>query len=276
MRSIWSGAVSFGLINIPVRLFSGSEEHPINFDMLHKTDLSPIRFARICLEDGKEIPYKDIVKGYEYQKGEYIVIDAEDFKLISKSKTDTIEIVQFAKEEEIDSVFYEKPYFLEPGKGGNKAYALLLQTLKNTKKVAIVKFVFRNKEHLGVLRPYQGAIILNQMRFASEVRDTKELKLPENETISKKDIEISTKLVEQLTSKFNPADFHDDYTQELQEIIDAKVKGVKPAKKGVERKTSKIHDITALLQASLEEASRPKKKKAEIKKTSASKKRVAG
>lgn len=257
---MWSGSISFGLINIPVRLYSGSAEHPINFDMLHKTDLSPIRFARICLEDGKEIPYKDIVKGYEYQKGEYVVIGQEDFKAISKTKTDTIEILQFAKEEEVDPILFEKPYFLEPAKGGNKAYALLLETLNRTKKVAVVKFVFRNKEHLGILRPYEGAIILNQMRFISEIRDIKELKLPE-ETVSKKDLEMSIKLVDQLTTKFDPDEYQDEYTKELQQVIEDKVKGIKPQKKGgVAKKVSKVHDITALLQASLEEAKRPKKK----------------
>ena len=159
MRSIWSGALSFGLINIPVRLYSGTEEHALSFDLLHKKDLSPIRYARICKEDGKEIPYQDIVKGYEYQKGEYVVVTEEDFKAVDMEKTNAIEIVQFTPKSEIDAIFYEKPYFLEPGKGADKPYALLRETLQRSKKVGVVKFVFRNREHLGIIEPYGNAII---------------------------------------------------------------------------------------------------------------------
>jgi|EndMetStandDraft_9_1072997.scaffolds.fasta_scaffold102845_1 DNA end-binding protein Ku len=260
MRSIWSGALSFGLINIPVRLYSGTEEHALSFDLLHKKDLSPIRYARICKEDGKEIPYQDIVKGYEYQKGEYVVVTEEDFKAVDMEKTNAIEIVQFTPKSEIDAIFYEKPYFLEPGKGADKPYALLRETLQRSKKVGVVKFVFRNREHLGIIEPYGNAIILNQMRFATEIRDIEELKLPKEGQISKKEVDMALKLVDQLTEKFKPEAFHDEYTEKLQKVIDAKVKGIPLRKKKTPAaKPSKVHDIMSLLKQSLEEPKNSKK-----------------
>lgn len=265
MRAIWSGLVSFGLINVPIKLYSATDDHAISFDLLHKTDLSPIRYARICKEDGKEIPYQDIVKGYEYQKGEYIVFTEEDFKRINVKKTGTIEIVQFTKSEEIDSIFFEKPYYLEPDKGGAKPYALLREALKASGTVAVVKFVFRNRESLGIIKPYGDALILDQMRFSSEIRQTKDLNLPEKSLIDKKEISMALELIKNLTDKFQPEVYRDEYTHELQKAIDAKVKGIPIAKKGKAPKISKIHDISALLKESLEElrkTKRPSRRKA--------------
>jgi DNA end-binding protein Ku len=256
---MWTGVISFGLLNVPVRLYRGSEERALSFDMLHKKDLSPIRFARICLADGQEIPYKDIVKGYEYEKGEYVVIDESEFKKADKEKSETIAIMHFALEEEIDPIFFEKPYFLEPGKGGNKAYALLLETLRTSKKVAIVKFVFLNKEHLGALKPYQDCLTLIQMRFMDEVRSHDELKLPQKGEVTKKELDMSLKLVKQLTQKFDPKKYHDEYTEEIKEVIEAKIKGLSLAPKKAAKKSTKVHDISALLKASLEETHHPKK-----------------
>lgn len=259
MRPIWTGNIIFSLINIPVHLYTGSKEHPLTFDLLHKSDLSPIRYARVCLADGKEIPYQDIVKGYEYQKGEYVVLEEEDFKSIEKQKGKTIQVLQFVDASEVDTIFFEKPYYLEPGKGADPTYALFLETLKRSKKRAIVKYVFRNKEHLGMLAPYQNMILLMQMRFASEISSTAELKLPD-ETVNKKDLEMAVQLVNQLTSQFQPEKFKDDYTEELQQTIEAKIKGIKPSKKApAAPKSSKIHDISALLKESLKKTGGAKK-----------------
>jgi DNA end-binding protein Ku len=260
MRAIWTGSISFGLINIPVRLYSAMEEHPITFDLLHKPDLSPIRYARICKEEEKEVPYSEIVKGYEYQDGEYVVVDEEDFKRADEQKFKTIEIQQFTDLDDIEFIYFAKPYYLEPGKGADKAYALLRESMKLSKKVAIVKFVFKNKEHLGVLNEYHNAIILNQMHFYEELRDMHDLKLPPNSLINKNEIDMSLKLIQQLTDKFHPDRFHDEYTDELKGLIEEKVKnqGKAPRKK-TSQKPAKIHDITALLEASLKEAKAPKK-----------------
>lgn len=259
MRSIWTGSISFALINIPVRLYSATDERALSFDMLHKTDLSPIRFARICQADGKEIPYEDIVKGYEYEKGSYVVVDEKDFKNANPEKTSSIEILQFADAAAIDPIYYEKPYYLEPNKGGSKAYALLYRTLEESHKVAVVKYVFRNKEHIGVLLPYKKAIILNQMRFASEIRKMDSLDLPKEEKISTKEIDIALKLVDQLSEKFHAEKYRDEFTQDLLHVIEQKVKGHAPRKKGpAPKKSSKIVDITSLLEQSLSEVKHKK------------------
>lgn len=258
MRSIWSGSVSFGLINVPIKLYSATDEHVLSFDMLHKKDLAPIRYARICTDDGKEIPYSDIVKGYEYEKGEYVVVENEDFKRASAEKTGLIEIVHFAMEKEIDSIYFEKPYYLEPDKGAAKPYALLREALRQSKKVAIVKYVFKNRDHLGVIKPYQDVLILDQLRFANEIRNVEGLKLPEKAEVAKKEVDMALKLIEQLTEKFEIQAYHDTYTEKLQEVIEGKIKGKPIPKAGKATKPSKVHDIMSLLKASLEE---PKKKK---------------
>lgn len=259
MHSIWSGSISFGLINIPVHLYSGTEEHALELTMLHKTDFSPIRYARICKADGKEIPYSDIVKGYEYEKGEYIVLDETDLKSIHAQKANTIEIIHFTHKEEIDSIYFEKPYFLEPGKGADKSYTLLREALTKTGKVGVVKFVLKNREHIGIIKPYGNAIILDQMRYAGEIRDVEELKLPKEEHANKKELEMALKLVDQLTEKFKAEAYKDEYTDELKQMIEAKMKGVTPHKKGAAApKPSKVLDIMSLLKASLEEKRKPR------------------
>lgn len=266
MRSIWSGAVSFGLINVPVKLYSATEEHAISFDLLHKKDHSPIRYARICKADGKEVPYAEIVKGYEYEKGEYVVVEEEIFKQIDRKKTSTIEIVHFAKKEEIDSIYYERPYYLEPAKGADKSFALLRTVMAQSGKVGIVKYVFRNKEHIGVIKPHLKGIILDQMRYLSEIRDMESLKLPEDDLVTKKEIEMAIKLVEQLTEKFRPEMYKDEYTEELKQAIEEKLKGGKPRVKGTVSHPSKVHDIMSLLKASLEKPKAKSKKPRQPKK----------
>lgn len=270
MRSIWSGAISFGLINIPINLYSATEEHALSFDMLHKKDLSPIRYARMCKEEDKEVPYEEIVKGYEYEKGEYIVVTDEDFKRAAK-KSDTIDILEFSNETEIDTIYFEKPYYLAPGKGADKPYALLREALRKSKKVAIAKFVLRNREHLAVIKPYEDALVLNQLRFAAEVRALEGIKLPSAEGVNKKEMDLALKLIEQRTEKFNAEAYEDTYVEALKEVIEDKAKGISPKKKPKAEKPSKIHDIMSLLQASLKEkeakpsaAARAKKKKAAV------------
>ena len=164
MRSIWKGALSFGMIHIPVRLYSASKSRELKFKLLHKKDLSEIRYARICKADGKEIPWEEIVKGYEYQKGDYVVLTEEDFEKADIKKTRTIEILDFTDENEIDTLYYSSPYYLEPEKGAGKAYALLREALKRSKKVAVGRFVFRHHEHLGVVRPHGDLLVLHQLR----------------------------------------------------------------------------------------------------------------
>ena len=253
MRSIWTGSISFGLINIPVRLYSATDEHVLSFNLLHKDDLSPIHYKRICEEDGKEVPYEKVVKGYEYQKGEYVAVDEEVFKKAAAQKTGLIEILNFSMEDEIGTIFFEKPYYLEPDKGASKPYALLREALRQAGKVAIVKYVFKNRDHLGAIKPHNDVLILEQLRFADEIRDLDGLKLPPKAEVEKKEIEMAMKLIDQLTEKFDINAYQDTYTGQLQKVINDLIKGKPLPKVGKPPKPSKVHDIMSLLKASLKE-----------------------
>ena len=254
MRAIWSGALSFGLVNIPVKLYSATAGMGLDLTMLHKKDLSPIRYARICRADGKEIPYEDIVKGYEYQKGDYVILTDEDFKKASVEKTKAIEIESFVKESEIDPIYFEKPYYLEPEKGAQKAYALLRESLKKSKKIGLAKFVLRNREHLAAIRPEGKVIVLEQMRFDEEIRTTDDLTLPAAEKAGSKEVSIALALIDQLTEHFNAKDHKDTYTDELKKIVHAKAKGkpIKAGKPARDHKATDVADIMSMLKKSLE------------------------
>lgn len=265
MRSLWKGSISFGLVNIPVKMYVASQEKEFKFVMLHKKDLSQIRYSRICKAEEKEVPWQEIVKGYEYEPGEYVVLDEEDFKKANLTKSKTIEILDFVKADEIDTIFYSKPYFLEPEKNADKAYVLLRDALRKSKKVGIAKFVIHNREHVAVIKPHENALILNELRYVDEVVLPKGLNFPENEKASAKELDVALKLVEQLTTSFKPQKYKDTYAEEIKAIIEQKAKGKKIYPKGKEPKPSKVQDIMSLLKASLEEP--PKKSKTKKSKT---------
>lgn len=251
MRAVWSGSISFGLVNIPVKMYSGAQAHEgIDLDMLHKEDKSPIRYARICRADGQEIPYDDIVNGYEYQNGDYVVLTDKDFEKADAKKTKTVQLKQFAKESEIDSRYYEKPYYLEPEKGGEHAYALLRDALEKTGKVALGTFAMRARDNMAVIKPLGNALILNQLRFPSDLREPGDIIFPK-EQAKKEELSMAMKLIDQLTEPFIAEDWHDTYTEELEEIIEDKVKGKKPTKHGKEPTPTKVGDLMANLKASL-------------------------
>lgn len=251
MRAIWSGSLSFGLVNIPVKLYSAVEQKELSFNLLHKEDFSPIRFARVCRKDGKEIPYEDIVKGYEYEPGDFVVMDDEDFKKANIKETSSIEIVNFVAADDIDTLYFEKPYYLEPEKN-QKPYALLRAALKKTNKVGIAKFVLRSKEHLGAVRADQGMIVLQQLRFKHEIRQPDGLKIPGEAKVEKKEADLAIQLINQLTVKFDPDTYQDTYTDDLKKIIEAKAKGKTPKAKGAIPQPVKINDLMAILKKSLE------------------------
>ncbi len=251
MRAIWTGAISFGLINIPVKLFSAVQESNLDLDMLDKNDHSNIKFKRINEATGKEVAYGDIVKGYKIDE-KYVILEDEDFEAADAEKTKTIDILSFAKEKEIDSIYYEQPYYLEPDKGAMKAYALLRDALQASSKVGVTSFVMRNKEGLAILKPYKDVIVLNRIRFAQEIRDTSELKLP---TISKtklKETDMANQLVEQLTEKFDISSYKDDYTAKLLKIIKDKSKGKKQTAPQLKVVHKQSDDLMSMLKASLE------------------------
>ena len=250
MKTIWKGWLTFGLINIPVNLYSGTKAKELSFHLLHEKDHSPIRFARICTKDGHEIPWEEVIKGYELENGDTVVLTEEDFEKANIKRVKSIEILDFADESEIDTVYYQKPYLLEPQKGASKADLLLREALKRSKKVGICKFVLRNREHLGVIKASKDLIVLNQLRFANELAHPP-LEIPKGEKISKQEIEMAIKLIEQLTTHFNPKDYKDEYTQELLSLIKQKAKGKKVRKKGSEPKKTKKIDFMKTLKASL-------------------------
>lgn len=251
MRPISSGSITFGLINIPVNLYTGVYSHGISLDMLHKKDLSPIRYAKICKAEDKEVPYEEIVKGYEYAKGEYVVLTEEDFIKINPKKSKAIEIASFINEDEVDPVYYDKPYFLEPGKGAGKTYVLLVEALKKAKKVGVATYIMHTKSHIGLIKPYGRGLILEQLRFHSEVRNFSEIELPVAK-IQPKEMEVAVQLIEQLTEPFKIESYKDTSREMLQEIIDEKTKGKKVTKKKEEEPAiTGVKDIMSQLKASL-------------------------
>ncbi len=262
MRAIWSGAISFGLVNIPVKLNSAIESSEgLDFDMLSKKDMAPIRYARIDTKTGKEIPWKEIVKGYEYAKGKYVVVTDEDFKKASPEKSRSVDIIEFVKENEIDPIFYEKPYYLVPDKGADKSYHLLIKALEETETVGLAEFMLRNRMHMCALKAKDGVLLLHQLRYQEEIREAPEVETPKSEKISAKEVELAKKLINQLTEKFNPADFKDTYVTELKKVIKAKAAGKDIHIAEPKKATATVKDLMEVLKQSLE-ATPPKKKKA--------------
>jgi DNA end-binding protein Ku len=253
MRPLWNGSISFGLVSIPVRMFSASESREgIEFHMLHKKDHSPIRFARICKEDGEEIEWDDIVKGYEYAEGQYIILTPEELDELEPERSSTIDIQQFVKEAEIDIRYFEKPYYLEPVKGGEKAYALLRSSLDKAGVLAVAKYATHEREHLAVIKPVGRALVLTQMRFPTDLRSGSGLTFPTEKEVSERELDMALKLIKQGTKPFIAEDYRDTYTEELEEMIKAKVKGKTPAKrKTPARSDTSAKDLMSILKASL-------------------------
>lgn len=252
MRAFWSGSISFGLVNIPIKLYSGTEGHRLDLHLLRDKDLCPIRFARVCRADGEEVPWEHIVRGYEYAEGDYVILEKEDFEKADVKKTHTIDISSFVHEDEIDPIFFEKPYYLEPEKTGMKAYALLREALSKSKKVGIGNYVLQHREHIGIIKPYGNLIILNQLRYHDEIRDHEKLNLPENVDIKEKEINMAIELIKQLTDKFKPEEYEDTYINDLKKIIEAKAKGKKLKKVKQVPEAEEVTDIMSLLKKSLE------------------------
>ncbi len=223
--------------------------------MLHKADHAPIRYVRMCKKDGEEVAWDDIVKGYEYQEGDYIVLTQQELDELDAKKTQTIDIIQFVDEPDIDIRYFEKPYYLESSKGGDKAYALLRAALKKSNKLALAKFVMHEHEHLAVIKPVGRALVLNQMRYPSDLREPGELHLPSDSELTDKEVDMALKLVRQETKPFIPEDLPDVFTDELEQLIKQKAKGhkpIKPTTKDDDSKTS-AKDLMGALKASLKE-----------------------
>jgi DNA end-binding protein Ku len=250
MKSIWTGAIGFGLVNIPIKLFSATQEGSLDLDMLDKKDHSNIHFMRVNEKTGKEVPWENIVKGYKIDD-RYVILTDKDFEAANAVKTKLIEITEFVKADQIDSMFYETPYYIVPEKTGMRAYALLRAALLKTNKAAVATFVMRNKETLAVLRPTDDVIILNRIRFAQEIRSTDELDLPKKTEIKPGELKMAISLIDQLSKKFDISSYKDTYTAELLKVIKAKSKGAKPATPHLRVVHNRATDLMSQLKASL-------------------------
>lgn len=260
MRAIWTGAIGFGLVNIPIRMYSAVQESTLDLDMLDKHDNANIRFQRVNEKTGEEVAWGDIVKGYKFNN-RYVVLTEEDMKEASPKKSQVVEIQEFIEEGAINSMFYEAPYYLAPDKGGEKGYILLREALNDTGKVALGTYVMRGREHLCLLKAGGDAIVLLRLRFAEEIRDTNELDLPGNIQIKPNELKVAKALIGQLTTKkFSIKKYKDTYHSDLMKLIRAKAKGVAPKEPKFNIVHSKTKDLMAQLKASLEESATPKKR----------------
>jgi DNA end-binding protein Ku len=256
MRAIWKGSISFGLVNIPIALYPATRREELKFRLLRKSDLSPVNYKRVAEKDGKEVPWDQIVKGYEYEKGKYVVLRDEDFERVDLEATQTVDIQDFVDEEEIDPMFFYKPYYLEPQKGGDKAYALLRDALEESKKVGIAKVVIKTRQYLAGVKPEDGALVLELMHFAEELADPSKLHVPKKVTVGKREMNMATALVESMSSKWKPEKYRDDYREALMEVIEEKVEaGGKEIEERPKKapKPTKVIDLVSVLQKSLEE-----------------------
>jgi DNA end-binding protein Ku len=255
MRSVWSGSLAFGLVNIPVRLNSAVRaKERVKFRLLHKTDLSPIRYDRVCEREDESVDWDDIVKGYEYTKGKFVVVSDEEFKAASVASSKTIEILDFVKADEIDPRYYETPYYLLPDKGGEKSYALLREAMAHTGTVAIGKITMRTDAvHLAGVRVVEDALVLEIMRFANELADVDDFSFPSANAVRPQELKMAEQLVENLLQPFDPTRYADEYHANLMKIIRAKMKGKEvEVPEAEEREGTPVVDLMERLKASLE------------------------
>ena len=254
-RAIWTGSVSFGLLNVPVRLYSAVSRKSVSFRELRASDSSRVRHRRVAEADGKEVPYEEIVKGYEIAPEQYVVLTRDELEELDPQKTKAIEIQDFVDLDEIDPIYFDHPYYLGPDKGAEKAYALLVKAMADSNKVAIARFVLRNRENLAAIRPMGKVLTMATMRFADEVVSPDELEdvIPQNgKKIEKREVEMAKQLIESLSGEFDPEKYRDEYREELLALIERKARGEEVVEAvSEEPKPTKAPDLMAALEESL-------------------------
>lgn len=280
MAAIWKGSVTFGLVNIPVELRTAVRADHISFRMLHEEDLSPIKYERVCAADGEPVPWNEIVKGYEYEKGKYVVMTDEDFKAAAIEKSKTIDILDFVKEEEIDPRYFETPYYLVPAKGAEKAYALLREAIRSSNAVGVGKIIMRQTQHLVGIKVVGDALVAEIMRFSNELVNQDEYTFPDAEQVRPQELKMAEQLIENLAEPFDPSKYTDDYRSNLMKIINARMKGKKiKLEEPEEVVDTGVLDLMTKLRASLEQGTPKKKgraaKKAPAKRARSSKRKTA-
>lgn len=254
MRAIWKGNITFALVSIPISLFSATRRNELSFHYLHKKDLSPVSYKRFCDTEDVEVPWEEITRGYEYEKGQYVEITDEDLDKADIELTKSIQILEFVAEDEIDPVYFDKPYYLEPQKGGEHAYALMRDALAESKRVGIAKVVMKTREHLAAVKAAENMLTLQTMRFAHEIVDPGSLSLPKKVEASKKEMDLAYTLIDSMTDKFDPVKYKDDYYEKVLQMIRMKVEGVTPQARAAKAKgPSKVIDLMEVLKQSLKE-----------------------
>ena len=268
MRALWKGAITFGLVTIPVSLFPATKREELKFRLLRSTDQSPVNYKRVAEADGKEVPWDQIVKGYEYEKGKFIILKDEDFARVDVEATQTVDIMNFVSIDDVDPLLFYKPYYLEVAKGGDKAYVLLRDALVDTGKIAIAKVVIRTRQHLAAVKPQKKGLMLELMHFPKELIDVSEFSEPAEKTIGKAEMQMAKQLIESMTTAWKPDQYNDEYHEALEKLIEEKIdepdkKQSAPAKK---RQATNVVDLVSVLQESLRQtkgkAAAPKKEPA--------------
>jgi DNA end-binding protein Ku len=252
-RALWKGSISFGLVNIPIELHTAVRNHRPKFRMLHAKDKSPVKFERVCIRDGHAVAWEDLVKGFEYAKGHFVVLTKEDFQAAAVEKTRAVDIIDFVKAEEIDDRYFETPYYLVAAKGGERAYALLREAIRESGRVGIAKFILRDAQHLAAVEVIENAIVLTVMRFADELVDVKQFDFPSHEGVRKAELDMAKALVNSLDADWDPGKYTDEYRENLMRIIKAKTKGkqvkLEPTS---EPRQAEVVDLMERLRRSLE------------------------
>jgi DNA end-binding protein Ku len=274
-RALWKGSINFGLVNIPVALYSAETSSSLDFDLLDKRDFAPIKYQRINKQTGKEVPWSEIIKGYEYQKGEYVTLTDDELRSANVEATQSIDILDFVDAAEISPIYFDRPYYLEPLKNGRRAYMLLRDVLAKSNKVAIARVVIRTREHLAAVMPQGSVLVLNLLRFNHELRDSSGLDIPEahskGRAISASEIKMAERLIDAMSGSWDPAKYRDEYREDLEKLIEKKIKSGRPTavSSGVKAPARKaggeVVDIMSLLRRSVDQAQKkeaPRRRKA--------------
>ena len=277
MRALWKGAISFGLVTIPVSLYPATKREELKFRLLRKSDQSPVNYKRVAEVDGKEVPWDQIVKGYEYEKGKFVIIKDEDFARVDVEATQTVNIINFVSLDEVAPLLFYKPYYLEVGKGGDKAYVLLRDALVESGKIAIAMVVIRTRQHLAAVKPQKKGLMLELMHFPEELIDASEFKEPVEKPAGKAEMEMAKQLIQSMTSEWKPEQYTDQYHEALEKMIEEKIEhgGEEPLVSVKKKNPTNVVDLASVLQQSIQQTQAKPKSENSTKKTRAAHRKKA-